>query len=141
MTTPEWHDPTRSVADRVSSLLARMTLEEKVAQLGSRWVNNDMEPRDEAEANPETNLNVAPMQDVFAASSTLPLREASRHGLGHLTRVYGGTPLTVAATCSPWVNASRATSRRSARPRSSASSASCSRTTAWASRRWCTRSA
>ncbi|WP_233624965.1 glycoside hydrolase family 3 N-terminal domain-containing protein [Actinoplanes sp. ATCC 53533] len=95
MTTPDWHDPTRSVADRVSALLAHMTLEEKVAQLGSRWVNNDMDHREEADAEPEANLNVAPMQDVFAASGTVPLQEASRHGLGHLTRVYGGSPLTV----------------------------------------------
>jgi beta-glucosidase len=95
VTTPDWHDPTRSVADRVSALLAQMTLEEKVAQLGSRWVNNDLDHREEAEVS-DANLNVAPMQDVFAASGTVPLHEASRHGLGHLTRVYGGSPLTVA---------------------------------------------
>ena len=95
MTTPDWHDPTRSVADRVSSLLAHMTLEEKVAQLGSRWVNNDMDKSEEPDTEDEAPLNVAPMQDVFAASGTVSLAEASRHGLGHLTRVYGGTPLTV----------------------------------------------
>ena len=37
-----WQDPTLSVADRVELLLPEMTLEEKVAQLGSRWVGNDM---------------------------------------------------------------------------------------------------
>jgi beta-glucosidase len=95
VTTPDWHDPTRSVAERVSALLAHMTLEEKVAQLGSRWVNNDMGQQEEPDSDPETSLNVAPMQDVFAASGTVPLQEASRHGLGHLTRVYGGIPLTV----------------------------------------------
>jgi beta-glucosidase len=95
VTTPDWHDPTRSVADRVSSLLAHMTLEEKVAQLGSRWVNNDMDKSEEPDTEDEAPLNVAPMQDVFAASGTVSLAEASRHGLGHLTRVYGGTPLTV----------------------------------------------
>ena len=35
------------------------------------------------------------MQEVFAASGTVPLAEASRHGLGHLTRVYGSEPVTV----------------------------------------------
>ena len=96
MTTPDWHDPTRSAADRVSSLLAHMTLEEKVAQLGSRWVNNDMGAHEEPDtADPAETHNVAPMQDVFAASSSISLQDASRHGLGHLTRVYGGTPLTV----------------------------------------------
>lgn len=90
MTTPDWHDPTLPVADRVGLLLAQMTLEEKVAQLGSRWVRNAM---DEA-GQPDADLNVAPMQDVFAASGSISLADASRHGLGHLTRVYGGIPVT-----------------------------------------------
>nr|WP_127507315.1 glycoside hydrolase family 3 N-terminal domain-containing protein [Actinoplanes solisilvae] len=71
-----------------------MTLEEKIGQLGSRWVGNDMQ--DEETADSEETLNVAPMQDVFAASGTIPLEEASRHGLGHLTRVFGSYPLTPA---------------------------------------------
>ena len=44
--------------------------------------------------DPDEVHNVAPMQDVFAASGTVPLAEASRHGLGHLTRVYGSGPVT-----------------------------------------------
>ena len=82
-----WRDQARPVAERVELLLAAMTLEEKAAQLGSRWVGNAMstEPSDQ---------NVAPMQDVFAAGAATPLAEASRHGLGHLTRVYGSRPLT-----------------------------------------------
>ncbi|WP_308120957.1 glycoside hydrolase family 3 N-terminal domain-containing protein [Paractinoplanes bogorensis] len=87
-----WQDPALGVAERVDALLAEMTLEEKIGQLGSRWVGNDMQ--DEEEVDPEETLNVAPMQDVFAASGTIPLDEASRHGLGHLTRVYGSHPLT-----------------------------------------------
>ncbi|RZS86854.1 beta-glucosidase [Motilibacter rhizosphaerae] len=93
-----WQDPSRSAAERVELLLAEMTLEERVAQLGSRWVGNDMQeehaPGDGAE-DAET-INVAPMQDVFAKSGTIPLDEASRHGLGQLTRVYGSNPLSVA---------------------------------------------
>src|SRR4051812_31326360 len=69
-----------------------MTLEEKVAQLGSRWAGNDMA---DSGVPAETEHNVAPMQDVFAASGNLPLEEASRNGLGHLTRVYGSVPVTV----------------------------------------------
>ncbi len=91
--TPVWRDPARSAADRVDDLLARMTLEEKVAQLGSRWAGNDMQHDD---LDPDSEINVAPMEDVFAASGTVPLDEASRHGLGHLTRVYGSVPLSVA---------------------------------------------
>jgi beta-xylosidase len=39
-----WRDPARPVAERVELLLREMTLAEKVAQLGSRWVGNDMQP-------------------------------------------------------------------------------------------------
>ncbi|WP_433291624.1 glycoside hydrolase family 3 N-terminal domain-containing protein [Actinoplanes sp. CA-030573] len=93
-----WQDPHLPVAERVELLLAAMTVEEKVAQLGSRWVGNDMQEAesDERRTDSEETLNVAPMQDVFAASGTIPLAEASRNGLGHLTRVYGSVPLTVA---------------------------------------------
>jgi beta-xylosidase len=92
---PSWRDPRQPVADRVEQLLAEMTLEEKVAQLGSRWVGNDMQQVDAGSvAEHDANLNVAPMQDVFAASGTVPLQDAARHGLGHLTRVYGSVPLT-----------------------------------------------
>ncbi|MEV8374788.1 glycoside hydrolase family 3 N-terminal domain-containing protein [Kribbella sp. NPDC056861] len=69
-----------------------MTLAEKVAQLGSRWVGNDMA---ETEQPVEEQLNVAPMQDVFAAGGSISLEDASRDGLGQLTRVWGSVPLTV----------------------------------------------
>ncbi|MCW2850087.1 MAG: glycosyl hydrolase [Marmoricola sp.] len=87
-----WHDETRPLAERVELLLAAMTLEEKVGQLGSRWMGNNLA----GEAGVEgSDLQVAPMQDVFTASGTVPLAEASRHGLGHLTRIYGSRPVTV----------------------------------------------
>src|SRR6476660_1755340 len=93
-----WEDTTLSVAERVEELLRRMTLVEKVAQLGSRWsvarlqdIGADREPDP---AGP--SLNVAPMQDLFAAGGKTSLEEASRHGLGHLTRVYGSAPVTPA---------------------------------------------
>jgi beta-glucosidase-like glycosyl hydrolase len=94
-----WHDTTLPVAERVELLLAAMTLEEKVAQLGSRWVGNDMQPADaepSAVQDDPAAVNVAPMQDVFAAGGSVPLEEASRHGLGHLTRVFGSGPVTAA---------------------------------------------
>ena len=103
-----WRDTSLPVADRVEALLGQLTLEEKVGQLGSRWVGNDMsadegadEPDAAGDAPPSTEgddaaatLNVAPMQDVFAASGTVPLQEAAQYGLGHLTRVYGSVPVT-----------------------------------------------
>ncbi|WP_229830836.1 glycoside hydrolase family 3 N-terminal domain-containing protein [Actinoplanes ianthinogenes] len=95
--TQPWRDPALPVADRVEALLAEMTLEEKVAQLGSRWVGNDMgDSGQEPGYDPEEQHNVAPMQDVFAAGGSIPLEESAKHGLGHLTRVYGSVPLTPA---------------------------------------------
>ncbi len=88
-----WQDETRPLSERVELLLAAMTLEEKVGQLGSRWVGNNLAGEPGVEGS---DLQVAPMQDVFAASGTVPLAEASRHGLGHLTRIYGSEPVTVA---------------------------------------------
>jgi beta-glucosidase-like glycosyl hydrolase len=99
--TPPWRDPTLPVAERVELLLEQMTLEEKVAQLGSRWIGGGL-PDAEADAGQapaedgEANHTVAPLQDVFAAGRALSLEEASRHGLGHLTRVFGSAPVTAA---------------------------------------------
>jgi beta-glucosidase-like glycosyl hydrolase len=91
---PRWQDPTLPAADRVDLLLEQMTLEEKVAQLGSRWIGGGL-PDPEPESG-DANHSVAPMQEVFAAGRTLSLEAASRHGLGHLTRVYGSAPVTAA---------------------------------------------
>ncbi len=96
-----WQDPDLSADERVDLLLAAMTLEEKVGQLGSRWVGNDAAanaeptPASEGVDGPaEENHNVAPMQDVFTAIGSPSLAEASRHGLGQLTRVYGSAPIS-----------------------------------------------
>jgi beta-glucosidase-like glycosyl hydrolase len=107
---PAWRDTTLPVAERVERLLEEMTLAEKVAQLGSRWLGNDMQAESSSQqslssnsadsANSDTDsdatFNVAPLQDVFAASGTISLEEASTHGLGHLTRIFGSHPVTVA---------------------------------------------
>jgi beta-glucosidase-like glycosyl hydrolase len=97
--TPRWQDPTLPTADRVDLLLEQMTLEEKVAQLGSRWLGGGLPDAEAASGQGPTgdrdaNRAVAPMQEVFAAGGTLSLEAASRHGLGHLTRIYGSAPVT-----------------------------------------------
>ncbi|RPE39869.1 beta-glucosidase [Streptomyces sp. Ag109_O5-1] len=74
-----WTDPGRSADERVEALLARLTLEEKVAQLSSVW--EDVEP-----AGPE----VAPGTNLFGRVGDLD--ETARHGLGQLTRPYGTVP-------------------------------------------------
>lgn len=99
---PVWRDPDRPVGERVEALLAAMTPEEKAAQLGSRWVGNDMTSD---EGTPDTSEGaepsegsetfiVAPMQDVFAASASTSLQDAAQDGLGQLTRVYGSYPIS-----------------------------------------------
>jgi beta-glucosidase-like glycosyl hydrolase len=100
--TPRWQDLALPVPDRVAALLAELTLAEKVGQLGSRWVGNDM-----------AEQQVAPVQDEFAASGSVPLAEASRHGLGHLTRVYGSRPVTAAEGAAELVAAQHTVVRNS----------------------------
>ncbi|MET9312283.1 glycoside hydrolase family 3 N-terminal domain-containing protein [Kribbella sp. NPDC003505] len=87
-----WRDPARPAAERADLLLAAMTLEEKIAQLGSRWAGNDMA---DTELPEDETINVAPMEDVFSVGGSLSLEDASREGLGHLTRVWGSYPQTV----------------------------------------------
>lgn len=73
------HPADRSpTTDRIADLLERMTLEEKLAQIVGFW------DKGEGEA-------VAPLQGAF--SDAPDLDEASRNGLGHLTRVYGTRPV------------------------------------------------
>ncbi|WP_328745589.1 glycoside hydrolase family 3 C-terminal domain-containing protein [Streptomyces sp. NBC_00285] len=79
MTTP-WADPACPRPERVDALLAEMTLEEKLAQLGSAWPGVE-----------RVSGNVAPMQDVFARHTDF--EQASKNGLGHLTRPFGTKPV------------------------------------------------
>ncbi|THE06426.1 glycosyl hydrolase [Microbacterium oleivorans] len=63
---------------RVHDLLAQMTLEEKAAQLVGYWVDQGGEV-------------VAPLADEMV--TTTKYADATAHGLGHLTRVYGTRPV------------------------------------------------
>jgi beta-xylosidase len=83
--TEIWRDPARPADERVADLLARMTLEEKLAQLGSAWMGAS-----------DDGDNVAPGQDEFRDKSP-PFEELISHGLGQLTRVFGTRPVTPAA--------------------------------------------
>ena len=84
MTVPLWKDPSRSTAQRVEALLGEMSLEEKAAQLGSYWKRPSL---GDAEG-------FAPMQADFDEGRD-PFEAAVDNGLGHLTRPYGSTALTV----------------------------------------------
>ena len=67
-----WADPACPRTDRVDALLAEMTLEEKLAQLGSAWAGVE---RDSG--------NVAPMQDVFARHTDFERGQKGRPGPPH----------------------------------------------------------
>ncbi len=78
----------RAVASpRVVDLLDRMTLREKLAQLVGLWV------RSEAGGD-----EVAPLQDaMLGEDGEPPFEHVARDGLGHLTRVFGTSPVEPAA--------------------------------------------
>src|SRR5207244_2806045 len=72
----------RPVAERVADLLGRMTLAEKLAQLGSVWVGAAGDGAD----------GFAPMQHEFSAELP-PLDDLIQDGMGQLTRVFGTRPV------------------------------------------------
>jgi beta-xylosidase len=82
-----WRDPARTAGERVADLLCRMTLEEKIAQLGSIWMGASGD-----------GDGVAPMQDqFFDLDAQPPFEELVKNGLGQLTRVFGTRPVEAAS--------------------------------------------
>lgn len=86
-----WRDPRRPVRERVDALLTVMTLEDTVGQLGSRWVFDHLRQADDESG---VEHRVAPVTAMTDADSSAGLEEASRYGLGQLTRVYGSVPVS-----------------------------------------------
>jgi beta-xylosidase len=80
-TTARWRDVTLPAHVRVADLLARMTLDEKVAQLYGVWVG--------AQASGD---GVAPHQHDLA-DPPIDWAELISHGLGQLTRPFGTAPV------------------------------------------------
>ncbi|HUN32500.1 MAG TPA: glycoside hydrolase family 3 N-terminal domain-containing protein [Trebonia sp.] len=76
-----WQDPARPAEERIATLLSLMTIEEKIAQLGSIWIGATGD-----------DDGVAPMQDQFS-DALPPFDELVKNGLGQLTRVYGSRPV------------------------------------------------
>jgi beta-xylosidase len=72
---PLYRDPTRTIDERVEDLLARMTTEEKTAQLGSAWV-----------------FELAEGTELSSERAPALLRS----GLGHVTRISGASNLEAA---------------------------------------------
>ncbi|MEV6171095.1 glycoside hydrolase family 3 N-terminal domain-containing protein [Streptomyces sp. NPDC051954] len=82
MTTVPWRDPALPAAARVDDLLARMTLEEKTAQLYGVWVGAATD-----------GDGVAPHQHDMTVGSADDFVELITHGLGQFTRSYGTAPV------------------------------------------------
>jgi beta-xylosidase len=79
-TARPWTDASKSTDERVETLLALMSLDEKLAQLASVWLDAELGSGD-----------VAPMQQAFADPASF--QEAAPHGMGHLTRPLGTRPV------------------------------------------------
>jgi beta-glucosidase len=73
MTSPLYRDASAATGDRVADLLARMSLDEKLAQLGSAWV-----------------FQVATASGFDADRATPVLSD----GIGHITRMCGASGFT-----------------------------------------------
>ena len=69
---PAYRDAGRPVDERVEDLLARMTREEKAAQIGSAWIFQLLDG---------------------ASFSREKARGLAEHGLGHVTRLSGASSL------------------------------------------------
>ncbi len=80
MTTAPWQDPALPAAARVDDLLARMTLEEKTAQLYGVWVGASTD-----------GDGVAPHQQYM--NTDYDWEELITLGLGQLTRSFGTAPV------------------------------------------------
>lgn len=78
---PVWQNPAAQVQHRVTDLLQRMTLSEKVSQLYGVWVGADSAGGD-----------VAPHQHDLSQQPPL-WNEIIRDGLGQLTRPFGTAPV------------------------------------------------
>jgi beta-glucosidase len=76
---PLYKDATRSVDERVDDLLARMTLAEKVAQLGSYWVYELLDglALSEAKAQKLLHMGIGQITRVGGASNVRPAQSAA----------------------------------------------------------------
>jgi beta-glucosidase len=72
-TSAIYRDPARSIAERVRDLLGRMTLDEKIAQLGSAWIYE--------------------LLDNGSTFSPAKARGLMQQGIGQITRIGGASSL------------------------------------------------
>ena len=77
--SPRYTDPTLPIDDRVEDLIGRMSLDEKLAQLGCVWSTQLVE---------DDQFSEAKARDLLA------------HGTGHITRIGASTGLRPAESAS-----------------------------------------
>ena len=83
-----WRDPARSATERVTDLVGRMTLREKLGQLYGVWLG-------QSTSDGEDGGDVAPFQhELVEADLNWP--ELIKNGLGQLTRPFGSAPVEAA---------------------------------------------
>lgn len=78
--SPRWNDTALTPAERAAALLAELTLEEKIAQLGSVW--------------PGSTNDVAPAFSEAGAAGGGTFEAGVARGIGHLTRPFGTRPVS-----------------------------------------------
>lgn len=84
-----WNDAARSSGERARALLEAMTLEEKVAQLGSVWFTTSAGDFAPSVESPDDAGAGGTFADPTPEDASFPA------GLGQLTRIFGTEPLTV----------------------------------------------
>ena len=87
-----WLDRSKDTAARLGLLMTEMTLEEKIGQLGSVWLEFNLPREDDTEEeHPVDNV------PVFAeVAQPLSWEAATKNGLGQFTRVFGTLPIAAA---------------------------------------------
>ena len=81
-----WRDPALPISQRVEMLMSQMTLEEKVGQLGSIWLGFGEHKQDS-----KSQTDNVPVIDEVSKQPTW--EEVTKHGIGHLTRIWGTKPI------------------------------------------------
>ncbi|SDD53057.1 beta-glucosidase [Sanguibacter gelidistatuariae] len=92
-----WRDVSQPAEARAQALLDAMSLSEKIAQLGGFWDRPETEPSSDVVDEPvASGGDVAPMQHAFDQARR-SFADATAHGLGQLTRVFGTAPVSPTA--------------------------------------------
>lgn len=90
ITSRPWENEQLSDKDRARLLMAEMSLEEKIGQLGSIWLGFSAAKDGDGVGSDAANAPV-----IIEVSQQLSWAETIKHGLGHFTRIYGTSPIQV----------------------------------------------